>query len=40
MKQVTSLPKSRLVILPEQQHIAMGLNPDLFISTVQDFLST
>ncbi|MFO7526864.1 MAG: alpha/beta hydrolase [Ignavibacteriaceae bacterium] len=35
----TSLPKSRVVILPGQQHIAMDTNTELFVETVNKFLS-
>lgn len=33
-----SLSNSRTVILPGQQHIAMDINPDLFLKEVFDFL--
>ena len=33
-----ALPNSRIVVLPDQQHIAMDTAPDLFVSEVQTFL--
>jgi pimeloyl-ACP methyl ester carboxylesterase len=33
-----TLPHSRVVIMPGQQHIAMDTNPDLFVSEVLGFL--
>jgi pimeloyl-ACP methyl ester carboxylesterase len=32
-----TLPNSRIVVLPGQQHIAMDTEPDLFVNTVQNF---
>jgi pimeloyl-ACP methyl ester carboxylesterase len=32
-----TLPNSRIVVLPGQQHIAMDTAPDLFVHTVQNF---
>ena len=34
----SALPNSLVVTLPEQQHIAMDMNPDLFVSEVLRFL--
>lgn len=34
----STLPNSRVVILPGQQHIAMDTNPDLFEKEVSGFL--
>lgn len=33
-----ALPRSRVVIMPGQQHIAMDTNPDLFVKEVLEFL--
>jgi len=33
-----ALPESRVVVLPDQQHIAMDTNPELFVSEVLSFL--
>lgn len=33
-----ALPNSKIVTLPGQQHIAMDINPDLFVSEVLQFL--
>jgi pimeloyl-ACP methyl ester carboxylesterase len=33
-----ALPDSRVVVLPDQQHIAMDTDPELFLSEVRDFL--
>ena len=34
----TTLPNSRVVILPGQQHVAMDTSPELFVSEVLNFL--
>lgn len=34
----SALPNSRIVILTDQQHIAMDTNPDLFVNAVLQFL--
>jgi pimeloyl-ACP methyl ester carboxylesterase len=34
----SALPDSRVVILPGQQHIAMDIDPELFVKEVLDFL--
>jgi pimeloyl-ACP methyl ester carboxylesterase len=34
-----TLPNSRIVVLPGQQHIAMDTAPDLFVREVQGFLN-
>jgi pimeloyl-ACP methyl ester carboxylesterase len=35
-----TLPNSQTIILPNQQHIAMDTNPDLFVKEVLNFLGT
>jgi pimeloyl-ACP methyl ester carboxylesterase len=34
-----ALPNSRIAVMPGQQHIAMDMDPDLFLREVLDFLS-